>query len=152
MMKKVISILMAALICALPLCAMADDGFVQLATLLMSEEIMGTPSSASYMDEEDEDSAKVCTVYFALDQGILMVTGKDNDGNAVALAWRDCDSLTLVGVLYALSSSYETLSADCENGMLIAVRITEDGEWITIQTASQASLLASLLIGESPEE
>lgn len=144
-MKKMLTLLLAAVILCVPLLATADVGFVTLVSTLVQEDFLGDPDSAGYMPEEyDMDVVLVSVV---LDEGIFSVFGKTEDGQYAGFYWFNREAEQLMSLIYAISANYEALSADCDNGLLLAFKNSADDEFAYVSNAESAAYLCSIING-----
>ncbi len=107
-MKKMMALLLTAVILCVPMLASADVGFVTLVSTLLQEDFLGDPDSAGYMPEDyDLDFVLVSVV---LDEGTFTIIGKTEDGQYAGFYWLNREAGQLMSLHYAISAIYEALS------------------------------------------
>ena len=142
-MKKMMALLLTAVILCVPMLASADVGFVTLVSTLLQEDFLGDPDSAGYMPEDyDLDFVLVSVV---LDEGTFTIIGKTEDGQYAGFYWLNREAGQLMSLLYAISANYEALSEDCENGLVLAFKTGADTDFAYVADAESAAYLCAII-------
>ena len=152
-MKKALTLILAAILLCLPLAALADDGFLALASTMMDEDILGEPNSINAAPEEFE--AENVTVMVQIEEGNLLIIGRTNENELVGCYWEGRDPAKVMSLVYAMCASYEELAARCEHGLDVIVWASsaEDSAFFQVSDAETAALVVSLLgLNETAED
>ena len=149
-MKKLLTLILAAVLLCTPLMALADDGFLALATTLMQEDLLGEPDSIN-VAPEDYETDRV-TVMAQLAEGNFLIIGRTSENELVGCYWEGRDASKIFALIYAMCASYESLAANCEVGLDIIVWASADGDSFQVSDAETAALVVSLLGAEETAE
>ena len=142
MKKALIVFLTLALLC-MPLLAGADVGFVTLVNTLVQEDFLGEPDYAGYAPEDY--ALDVVLIMVSLDEGTFSIVGKTEDGLYAGCYWENREAGQLMSLLYAVCRNYEALSADCDNGLVVAFKTTVDTEYSYVSDAESATYLCEII-------
>ena len=144
-MKKALTLILAAVILCLPLVALADDGFLALASTLMQEDILGDPDSINAAPEDYE--AENVTVMVQMADGNFLIIGRTAENELIGCYWEGRDPAKLMSLVYAMCASYEELAAHCEHGLDIIVWASsaEDSDYFQVSDAETAAMVVSLM-------
>lgn len=151
-MKKCLSVLLAlVMLCSVTVSAMAENGFMSVLYLLMSENMLG--EQAYTLEPQEESDGKAVAVYFIASEdnsiGRVLLFGHDANGQDQAILWQDgVTGAKMNSVLYSLSKNYAQVQSVCDEGVTLALCYMSDGDpdsLIVIANAEEADTFCKLM-------
>ena len=136
MMKKTVSLLLAVcLLCAVCVPALGEGCYEVIKSAILSMDGFDSPETLP-----QDNSDRQILLYYSADEGVLSLTGTNEQENGEMYLWRDVDQMQSLTLFYSVCILWDSLIPLAGDGYTLCLTITSSSSSgpIVISTSAEA--------------